>query len=37
MSDDEQLENLPLDQPRPPVGPEDTIPFEDDPDEPSSS
>lgn len=26
-----------VDQPRPPVGPDDTIPFEDDPDEPSSS
>lgn len=36
MSDDQEP-NESVDQPRPPVGPDDTIPFEDDPDEPSSS
>lgn len=36
MSDDKPKPK-PVDQPRPPVGPDDTIPFEDDPDEQSSS
>lgn len=36
MSADEQPEQPIVDQPRPPVGPHDTIPFEGEPDAPNS-